>query len=207
MPTSRPLLRQKIRDLRKTITPEQHAHYSAQLVDRFMHHERINRASCIALYMSVDGEIDTAGVINWCLNNNIRVALPVLHPFSKGHLLFLNYDKNTVMVNNKYGIPEPELDVRNVIPLNRIDIMCTPLVAYDSNGNRLGMGGGYYDRTLQIYNQTGEGPFPVGLALDIQEVESLPTEIWDVPLPEIITPTRDIIFEKNIREPAGKPRP
>ncbi len=201
MPTSRPLLRQKIRDLRKTISVEQHAHYSAQLVDRFMHHERINKASCVALYMSVDGEVDTAGVINWCLNNNIQVALPVLHPFCKGHLLFLNYDKNTIMVNNKYGIPEPELDVRNVIPLNRIDIMCTPLVAYDSHGNRLGMGGGYYDRTLQIYNQTGKGPYPVGLALDIQEVEALPTEIWDVPLPEIITPTRDIIFEKNVRQP------
>ena len=201
MPTSRPLLRQKIRDLRKTISVEQHAHYSAQLVDRFMHHERINKASCVALYMSVDGEVDTAGVINWCLNNNIQVALPVLHPFCKGHLLFLNYDKNTIMINNKYGIPEPELDVRNVIPLNRIDIMCTPLVAYDSHGNRLGMGGGYYDRTLQIYNQTGKGPYPVGLALDIQEVEALPTEIWDVPLPEIITPTRDIIFEKNVRQP------
>ncbi len=197
MPTSRPLLRQKIRDLRKSISVEMHAHYSAQLVDQFSKHKRIKEASCVALYMSVDGEIDTAGVINWCLNNGKRVALPVLHPFSKGNLLFLNYDRNTAMVKNKYNIPEPELDVRNVIPLNHIDIIFTPMVAFDAAGNRLGMGGGYYDRTLQKYNLDKKGPYPIGLALDIQEVESLPTEIWDVPLPEIITPTRDIIFNQK----------
>ncbi len=197
MPTSRPLLRQKIRDLRKSISPELHAHYSAQLIDRFTKHERILNANCVALYISVDGEIDTNGVIEWCLSRGKKVALPVLHPFSKGNLLFLNYDHNTVMVKNKYGIPEPELDVRNVIPLQNIDILFTPMVAFDIKGNRLGMGGGYYDRTLQEYHHKQTGPYPIGLALDIQEVDTLPTEIWDVPLPEIITPTRDIIFKEQ----------
>lgn len=194
MPTSRPLLRQKIRDLRKSISPESHAHYSSQLIDQFSKNERIKTASCVALYISVDGEIDTNGVIEWCLARGKKVAVPVLHPFSKGNLLFLNYDKNTIMVKNKYGIPEPELNVQTVIPLDNIDILFTPMVAFDMKGNRLGMGGGYYDRTLQNYHMHKSGPYPVGLALDIQEVEALPTEIWDVPLPEIITPTRDIVF-------------
>lgn len=194
MPTSRPLLRQKIRDLRKSISPELHAHYSSQLIDQFARSERIQKAECVALYFSVDGEIDTAGVIDWCLKRGKKVALPVLHPFSKGNLLFMNYDTNTIMVKNKYNIPEPELNVQYVIPLNRIDILFTPMVAFDHEGNRLGMGGGYYDRTLQTYHQDHTGPYPIGLALDIQEVDALPTEIWDVPLPEIITPTRDIVF-------------
>ena len=194
MPNSRPLLRQKIRDLRKTITPEQRDHYSSQLIDQFTKNPKIKEAQCVALYISVDGEIDTNGVIEWCLARNKKVAVPVLHPFSKGNLLFLNYDKNTVMVKNRYNIPEPELNVQIVIPLSKIDIMFTPLVAFDSKGNRLGMGGGYYDRTLQDYHNTKQGPYPIGLALDIQEVGTLPTEIWDVPLPEIITPTRNIIF-------------
>ncbi len=197
MSASRPILRQKIRDLRKSISPELHAHYSSQLIDRFANHERIKNAKCVALYISVDGEIDTKGVIEWCLARGKKVAVPVLHPFSKGNLLFLNYDHDTKMVNNKYGIPEPELDVQNVIPLENIDILFTPLVAFDSKGNRLGMGGGYYDRTLQMYHMSKNGPFPIGLALDIQEVDVLPSEIWDVPLPEIITPTRDIIFKEN----------
>ncbi len=194
MSASRPLLRQKIRDLRKSISPELHAHYSSQLIDQFARSERIKNANCVALYFSVDGEIDTKGVIEWCLARGKKVALPVLHPFSKGHLLFLNYDKDTIMVKNKYGIPEPELNVNYVIPLNHIDILFTPMVAFDKDGNRLGMGGGYYDRTLQTYHNEKKGPYPIGLALDIQEVETLPTEIWDVPLPEIITPTRDIVF-------------
>lgn len=195
MSASRPILRQKIRDLRKAISPEAHAHYSSQLIDQFARSEKIKAASCIALYISVDGEIDTNGVIKWCQAHGKRVALPVLHPFSKGNLLFLEYNKDTIMVKNKYNIPEPELNVQNVIPLSKIDILFTPLVAFDSKGNRLGMGGGYYDRTLQDYHATKHGPYPIGLALDLQEVETLPTEIWDVPLPEIITPTRDIIFE------------
>lgn len=194
MPTSRPLLRQKIRDLRKSISPELHAHYSSQLIDQFSKNDRIKNANCVALYISVDGEIDTNGVIEWCLARGKKVAVPVLHPFSKGNLLFLNYDKNTIMVKNKYGIPEPELNVQTVIPLDNIDILFTPMVAFDIKGNRLGMGGGYYDRTLQTYHANKTGPYPMGLALDIQEVDLLPTEIWDVPLPEIITPTRDIIF-------------
>ncbi|MGN1393798.1 MAG: 5-formyltetrahydrofolate cyclo-ligase [Succinivibrionaceae bacterium] len=196
MPTSRPLLRQKIRDLRKSISPELHAHYSSQLIDQFSRSEKIKNAKCVALYISVDGEIDTNGVIKWCQAKGKQVVVPVLHPFSKGNLLFLKYDKDTIMVKNKYDIPEPELNVQNVVPLEQIDIMFTPLVAFDSKGNRLGMGGGYYDRTLQTYHASKKGPYPIGLALDIQEVDTLPTEIWDVPLPEIITPTRDIIFEE-----------
>lgn len=197
MSASRPILRQKIRDLRKSISPELHAHYSAQLIDRFTKHKRILDAKCVGLYISVDGEIDTKGVIEWCLARGKTVAVPVLHPFSKGHLLFLNYNHDTVMVKNKYGIPEPELDVQNVVPLENIDILFTPMVAFDSKGNRLGMGGGYYDRTLQDYHYHKTGPYPIGLALDIQEVDSLPSENWDVPLPEIITPTRDIIFDEQ----------
>ena len=106
--TSRPLLRQKIRELRKSISPELHAHYSSQLIDQFSRNERIQKANSVALYISVDGEIDTHGVIEWCLARGKKVALPVIHPFSKGQLLFLKYDRNTVMNPNRYDIPEPE---------------------------------------------------------------------------------------------------
>lgn len=194
--TSRPLLRQKIRDLRKAIPPELHAQYSEQLIARVAANERIQKAESVALYISVDGEIDTNGLIEWCAAQGKKVALPVIHPFSKGQLLFLKYDENTVMNPNCFDIPEPELNVQNVVPLNRIDIIFTPLVAFDSKGNRLGMGGGYYDRTLQFYHNGQQGPYPIGLALDIQEVEDLPTDTWDVPLPEIITPTRDLVFSR-----------
>ena len=67
---------------------------------------------------------------------------------------------------------------------------CLTVVAFDAEGNRLGMGGGYYDRTLACWHEHGLGPRPLGLAHDCQQVESVPQAQWDVPLPQIITPAR-----------------
>jgi 5-formyltetrahydrofolate cyclo-ligase len=94
------------------------------------------------------------------------------------------------MTYNKFGILEPKLDQTLVKPVKELDLICTPLVAFDSHGHRLGMGGGYYDRTLAHWFKTGEGAQPMGLAHDCQHVEQLPTEAWDIPLPKIITPSQ-----------------
>ena len=88
------------------------------------------------------------------------------------------------MLKNKFGIWEPKLNVQNVLPLDELDILFTPLVAFDKQGNRLGMGGGFYDRTLQ--NWQNASFIPVGLAHQCQQVEQLPTEAWDVPLHRIL---------------------
>ena len=88
------------------------------------------------------------------------------------------------MKQNQFGIWEPKLNVQNVLPLNELDILFTPLVAFDKQGNRLGMGGGFYDRTLQ--NWQNKSFIPVGLAHQCQQVENLPTEYWDVPLFDIL---------------------
>ena len=71
-----------------------------------------------------------------------------------------------------------------MLPLNELDIIFTPLVAFDRQGNRLGMGGGFYDRTLQQWQQ--KSFIPVGLAHQCQQVEKLPVETWDIPLERIL---------------------
>lgn len=147
--------------------------------------------SNIAIYLSNDGECQTDNFIEQCWEQGINTFLPVIHPFSKGHLLFLAYDSNTKLIPNRYGILEPKLSSQTLIPLEQLDIIFTPLVAFDDVGNRLGMGGGYYDRTLinkQAHTKV------VGLAHDCQKVDTLPVESWDVPLPEIITPTQHFKF-------------
>lgn len=143
----------------------------------------------IALYLTNDGELDTQPLIQALWQRNINVYLPRLHPFSKGNLLFLAYTPNTQLQCNKLGINEPLLDIRNIISAEQLDVIVTPLVAFDSNGNRMGMGGGYYDRTLAHWEDTGS-PLPVGYAHDCQQVGNLPCEHWDIPLPVIITPTK-----------------
>ena len=88
------------------------------------------------------------------------------------------------MLKNKFGIWEPKLNVQSVLPLEELDILFTPLVAFDKQGNRLGMGGGFYDRTLQHWQKSSF--IPVGLAHQCQQAEQLPTEAWDVPLHQIL---------------------
>lgn len=91
-------------------------------------------------------------------------------------------------MTNRLKIQEPRLNVRDVLPLSKLDVLVTPLVAFDEDGQRLGMGGGFYDRTLQHWQSYGLTP--VGYAHDCQLVEKLPVEEWDIPLPAVVTPSK-----------------
>jgi len=142
----------------------------------------------VALYLANDGEICPSELIEALWQRKIEVYLPVLHPFTPGNLLFLRYDQQTRMRNNKYGISEPALDVRLVCPADQLDIIYTPLVAFDKNGNRMGMGGGYYDRTLAHHPHITT----IGLAHDCQQVDKLTTQPWDIGLKSIMTPSQCI---------------
>jgi len=185
-------LRKTIRQRRNALSDTKQVETGLALTQSLSSHKKIQQASRIAIYLSNDGELSTDSFIAWCWQNNKEVYLPVVHPFSSGNLLFLRYQAETQLISNRYGILEPKLDVTKVIPLAELDIICTPLVAFDTSGARLGMGGGFYDRSLAHWQQTKL--YPLGLAHDCQLVESVPMESWDVPLPEIITPSKKYRF-------------
>ncbi|WP_375321162.1 5-formyltetrahydrofolate cyclo-ligase [Aliivibrio logei] len=188
--TSRRHIRQLIRQNRNALSPQEQTQAAEDLVLQCANDPYIQNAKSIAVYLSVDGEIDTSLLIKWFWQQGKSVSLPVIHPFSKGHLLFLQYNPNTQLLLNKYQIPEPKLDKNQVVPVNELDIIITPLVAFDQTGNRLGMGGGYYDRTLVNWHHSQTGPMPLGIAHTCQQVKLLPIESWDIPLPRIITPNQ-----------------
>ena len=177
-------IRSQIRKTRANLTALQQQQAEQSITQQALNLIEQRHAQNIALYFSFDGEISTTSLINALLAQHKNVYLPVLHPFVKGHLLFLRYLPDTPMVKNQFGIWEPKLNVQNVLPLNELDILFTPLVAFDKQGNRLGMGGGFYDRTLQNWQQ--KSFIPVGLAHQCQQVERLPIEHWDVPLFDIL---------------------
>ncbi len=186
-------IRNQIRQRRRALTSEQQQQSSLQIAERIATHPRILAAQNIAVFLSFDGELNTRPLIERLWQLDKQVYLPVLHPFSKGNLLFLHYTPETPLVHNRFNILEPELDVRHVLPLGSLDVVLTPLVAFDSAGQRLGMGGGFYDRTLQ--NWQHRGPYPIGLAHDCQQVEQVPVEHWDIPLPEIVTPAQNWVWQ------------
>ena len=182
--TLRNQLRQQIRKTRANLTALQQQQAEDSITQQALALIEERNAQHIALYVSFDGEISTDKLIKTLWAQDKHVYLPVLHPFNPNHLLFLRYLPDTPMLKNKFGILEPKLNVQNVLPLDELDILFTPLVAFDKQGNRLGMGGGFYDRTLQ--NWQNSSFIPVGLAHQCQQVEQLPTEAWDVPLHRIL---------------------
>lgn len=147
-----------------------------ELIERY-------QAQRIAFYLPFNGEISPLPLMENLFALGKQCYLPVLHPFSTGHLLFLAYQGKTKLKTNRFGIQEPPLDVQKICPLTELDLIFVPLVAYDLHGNRLGMGGGFYDRTL------AQAPHLVriGLAHCCQQVTQLPIEPWDIPLDHFIT--------------------
>lgn len=197
--SARVQIRQNIRQKRLDLSANQQNKAALTLLKHFASDRKIQQCKHIALYLTNDGELNTAPLIDWCWQHNKNVYLPVIHPFSKGHLLFLQYTRDTVLKVNKYGIAEPKLDITTMALAKQIDIICTPLVAFDNSGNRLGMGGGFYDRTLQSWyqefqRQKDAKPYPIGIAHNCQQVDELPCQSWDIPLPEVLTPLKHYKF-------------
>lgn len=188
IPFTRQQIRQQIRQRRRALTPEQQTQFALHAADRMMAYPPVLLAQTVAVFLSFDGELDTRPLIDQLWRAGKRVYLPVLHPFSPGNLLFLHYHPSSDLVVNRLNIREPKLDVRDVLPLSQLDVLVTPLVAFDAAGQRLGMGGGFYDRTLQNWRQ--HRLQPAGYAHDCQQVDALPTEQWDIPLPAVITPSK-----------------
>ena len=189
---ARSQLRKAIRQRRNSLSVTQQQNAAIALATSLSNHSKIQAANRIAVYLTNDGELGTAAFIDWCWQQQKEVYLPVLHPFSSGNLLFLRYQQDSKLVSNAFGILEPKLDVTKVCPLTELDIICTPLVAFDETGARLGMGGGFYDRSLAHWQQSKL--YPLGLAHDCQLVENIQVESWDIPLPEIITPSKNYCF-------------
>ena len=181
-------IRTHVRHLRRALTPEQQQLAAVQAAECALNFAPIQQAKKIALFLSFDGELNTRPLIAKLWQHKQQVYLPVLHPFSEGQLLFIRYDELTTLTPNRLRIPEPPLDIRNLATLSELDVLLVPLVAFDKQGQRLGMGGGFYDRTLQNWQQ--HGFLPVGLGHDCQRVDDLPVAEWDVPLPAMITPSK-----------------
>lgn len=189
---SRHELRQQIRQRRKQLSPTQQQQAAYQLAERFGSLPFLADCQHIALYLSNDGELDTWPLIHTLWQLGKQLYLPLLHPVTPGHLIFQHFWANTPMRANRFGIPEPDWSCPDVRPVGQLELICTPLVAFDAHGNRLGMGGGFYDRTLAHYPARSSDGTPrlIGLAHHCQQVETVPIEPWDVPLPAICTPAQ-----------------
>lgn len=179
-------LRRDLRRRRRALDAKQRQHAAQALTRTLAGHPSFRRAMRIACYLPADGEMDTRPLIEQAWRSGKQVFLPIV-PSSAGRMSFRAYRPDSRLRNNRYGIPEP-FDTP-LLPPRALDLVLAPLVAFDAHGHRLGMGGGFYDRTFAFlhHRRLWQHPRLVGVAYAFQEVDELPAEPWDVPLWGIAT--------------------
>lgn len=186
---SRNQLRNTIRRQRKAIDLREADHCAEQLAQYACNGRLTINSRHIAAYLATDGEIDPFPLIQRLWKLGKKLYLPVLVPFSDRKLWFARFEPGDRLVFNRYGIPEPER--RRLIKPCNLDLVFAPLVAFDSNGHRLGMGGAYYDRSFAFLGKRTHllKPKLIGLAYEFQKQTAINANSWDIPLNAVVTET------------------
>lgn len=197
---ARQSLRAQLRASRRSLRPGQQQHAAHQLAHRLATLANVSRWRHVALYWPDDGEIDPSVFARQLRQRGVRLYLPVIAT-RKGQwrLRFLAAPAQAYATvhrhhlrkqrwpakRNRFGLREPI--GRGVMPLERLDALLIPLVGFDAAGQRLGMGGGYYDRLLAAVRGRVRRPQLIGLAHQCQRVSALAVAAWDEPVDCIVT--------------------
>jgi len=186
---SRPALRRKLRHARRQLTPAQQRLAARRLYRQLAQHPRFRRARHIALYLPNDGEIDPRLLLQAAQRRGTATYLPVLNPWPRTRMVFQRIEPGEQLRRNRFGILEPVIRTARQRRVWALDLLLMPLVGFDGKGGRLGMGGGFYDRSLayRAMRKKSHKPTLLGLAHECQRVDRLPLESWDVALQATVT--------------------
>lgn len=177
-------LRRQMRDRRRALSDSQRRRAAARLARHLRSQLALHRSRRVGLYLPSDGELDAT---LWARSGPTRqLFLPRLDRLHAGHMHFARWQPDQALVANRYGIDEPAPDQPTAL-LWSLDLLLIPLVAFDGHGQRLGMGGGFYDRALARLLRQPRRPRLVGVGYRFQQVPELPTAAWDQPLDAVVT--------------------
>lgn len=178
-------LRQALRKKRSALTHGEIHAKSHSAVMHFIHSPLFKNNEYFACYLAQDNEIETSLFFEYIFQQKKKCYLPHL---DKDHMNFASYELGDELIPNQYNILEPVVTGKNHRDAKDMDVILAPLVGFDDQGNRLGMGGGFYDRTLAfLHHKQHDNPSVVGLAFDCQRADAIPTEAWDVRLDAVLT--------------------
>ena len=138
----------------------------------------------VAGYWAMDGEIGLHA-FQLRLPKGWIYCLPILHP--DGTLRFAPWHPGDSLVTNRYGIPEPDISPDAALRADAMTLVLLPLVGFDAHCHRLGMGGGWYDRSFAFRNTQPAPPWLVGAAFETQRLDAIAAEAWDVRLDAVCT--------------------
>lgn len=188
-------LRQELRNKRRSLSPKQQAEASINLLKNILKSPLYLKSKHLAVYLSSDGEMDLQPLIqqSWAMGK--KVYLPAVKPSKSRELWFVEYTPQTELIANRFKILEPDVNKNHKLPAHLLDIVFVPLVGFDDQGNRLGMGGGFYDSTFSFKKEKPKSkPLLIGVAHECQRVEKIVTEDWDVGLDLVVTDKEKLLI-------------
>lgn len=178
-------LRKRNRNLRAGLDQPTLDQAATNLGERICSLPEYAQAARIAVYFAVNGEISLDLVIDQALAQGKQIYLPNL---DQKTLRFSPYFRQQKMRINKFKLPEPDVGEEEMLEPEALDLVLAPLVVFDADGNRIGMGGGFYDRSFAFRKDaTRTSPVLIGVAHELQKVEQLIAESWDVQLDMVVT--------------------
>lgn len=188
-PLSRPHLRRMLRKARRELTRSQQRKAAQGLYRQLAQHPLFRRAKHISLYLPTDGEIDPRLLLRAAQRRGKATYLPVLSAWPRTKMVFQRVRPGEKLRPNRFRILEPRVNICQQRKVWALDLVLLPLVGFDDAGGRLGMGGGFYDRSLAYLTrrQNWRKPTLLGLAHECQKVERLVQASWDVPLAGTVT--------------------
>ena len=192
----KPTLRRQLKACRAAIKPDARRIAAQRALRLALRHGLLLRARRIGFYLPHGAEFDVRPLLNQALWMQRVCCLPVI-PAGRGRVLrFARLNGHNAMTANRYGIPEP-FDP-HPLRARQLDVLFMPLVGFDHQGHRLGMGGGYYDATLAYLTrrQQCKKPLLVGVGFECQRVESIPHDPWDTPLDAALTEHKLYFFKR-----------
>ena len=188
-------IRDSMRAKRNSLNDKERNDSALSLLDILRDQAWFLKATCVAGYLSSDGEISPTPAIEYLLGQQQLVTLPVIGSQS-GQMQFCKWSAGQPLTKNRFGILEPESS--EVVPLDAHSLILTPLVAFDDQGNRIGMGGGYYDRFLSTRMPFSDRPLVVGVAYDFQQLDKIIAEEWDAKMDAVVTDKEVILISSRM---------
>ena len=192
MTFSRDTLRRELRARRRAIPAPARIAAADALAQRLLALPFAPVSGHVAGYWAMDGEI---ALSSWQLRlpRGCTYCLPVLH--EDGLLRFAPWRSGATLTSNKHGIPEPDVPTSALLPAEAMTFVVAPLVAFDARGHRLGMGGGWYDRSFAFRRGRAAPPHLVGAAFAAQQVDTVSPEAWDMPLDALCSEAETHLFD------------
>lgn len=176
-------LREKYLKIRSNINSTITKRDSEIISKKIISHHLFQKARNIMIYLPFKNEVDIKIVIESAWDKNKQVLAPKIEPSIKKINPYIIKSWNDLELGF-YQIYEPKDDDKNPFPIEEIELVLVPGVAFDKNGYRLGYGGGYFDR---FFDQFNIPPYRLAVAFDFQVVDQIPIFSHDIPMNEIIT--------------------